>query len=1122
MHPTLDPTTSTPSLFVGRRTETARLEAALGDVLGGRGRLVMLVGEPGIGKTRTAEHLAEVARQREVTVLVGRCHEGPGAPAYWPWRQIGRAYLAGADRAALATDLADGAADVGRVVDDLHDLFPDLATPPALEPDEARFRFFDAFASFLYAAARRQPLAIVLDDLHWADLASLHLLQFVARAMGAAPLLIVGTCREVESREDAARAEALGSLGRERLYERVALRGLSVTESATLVAALVGRAPAENLAHALHQRTEGNPFFLLEVTRHLDEQGLLASDAAADAARMPSVPESVRAVVRQRMRRLRPETLRLLDAAAVLGREFPLPALAAMARTDERSLLPALTEAVATGLIEPLAAGSGEARFAHALVRDALYDALPLDARADAHHRAARALKRHWDFEQDEHARELAIHLLRSAASDDRKRAVDLAVRAAARAAAAVAHEDAINWYRIALDALAREQPSDPARACQLLLALGSAQAAVSEMAEMRSTFRRAADLARRLGDGEALAHAAIGFSRVPVLQGTVDGETVALLEEALAALPSGDGTLRASALSMLAYAQQYAAGMQEERAALCREASDIARRLGDLRTLARTFYDLHSALFAPDTLELRLDAANELLELARRTDDRPMLLRARYCRIIDLIEVGRLPEADVEIDALDRLAAELREPWHHWYAAWFRASRALMDGRFADAEALAQQAYAHGERVAPELALQVLGVQISMLRAMQGRWGEMIPAIRNLVEEFPGIAAWRCALAQHAAQLGLEDEARRHFEVLAGDDFASIPRDGSWFISVSQMANVCAHLGDPDRAAALYDLLLPYRGRLMIVSSALACSGAGAHYLGVLARTMGRWDSAIEHFRDAREIHERLGLRPWVAMTQFEYARCLVARDAPRTSDQAHRALAEAAELAEPLDMAGLLDDIRALGGISCDSTSASGAVATPRPAKQEALNLFRKEGDFWTVEFDGTVCRLKDALGLRYLAQLLRHPGQEFHVTELAALAAAVPAAAQPPEGLSMRARSSALPGLDRLAQRAYRERFADLQRDLEQAERDNDPGAASRAQGEMEMLANELSGAKRTSDAGERARTSVTKRIKAALVAIRAAHPALARHLVATIKTGYFCRYAPDPRHPIDWHT
>lgn len=1120
MQPSLGPAEDTSQPFVGRQRERARLDAALAEALAGCGRVVMLVGEPGIGKTRTAEYLAFAARRRNATVLVGRCHEGAGAPVYWPWRLLVRSYARRVARESLAEDLGTGAADVARVVDDLQRILPNLpALSATMEPDEARFRFFDAFTRFLCAIARRHPLVLILDDLHWADLGSLQLLQFLAREMSDAALLIVGTYREVEVTGDDAKAEVLGSLSRERIFERLALQGLSDDETRTLLTAIVGSPPTEELLRALHARTEGNPFFLTEVARHMGEQQTQAYDRTrAGRAEAPPIPESVRAVVRQRLRRLQPQTLRLLKMAAVIGREFELTVLASTLESDRQALLPLVVEAASAGILQPPAPAATRARFTHALVRDVLYDALPADERSTAHRSVGLALERHWHLDWDDHAGELAVHALASAAVGDAGRAVNYAVRAAERAIAQVAYDEATHWYRRALDALALEKPSDAARTCRLLLALGGAQAAASNVKEMRETFRRAADLARRLGDAEAFAEAAIGFARVPLMDGIVDPPTIDLLEEALATLQAADSALRAGALSMLAYALQHAPGTQDRRKSLCLEARQIAHRLGDLRTLARTLYDQHNALFAPETVEERFDAANELLLLAQQTDDRPMLVRARYCRIIDLLEMGRLPECDAEIDALGRLAEELREPWHFWYTTWFRATRATMEGRFDAGEELAQRAFSHGERVAPDLALQVLGVQISMLRALQGRWAEMAPSIRALVEQFPATAAWRCALAYHCCELDEGDEARRHFEILARDDFAAIPHDGSWFVSLSQLVDVCAYLEDAGRAAVLYEQLLPFAGRLMVVNSALACSGVGTRFLGVLATTMGHWRDAESHLHHALEFHRRRGMRPWVAQTLYDYARMLAARDAPAFPAAAVAALREAGELADALGMAGLATKVAALRATAAvhDTTT---CASEPRVV---AACVFRKEDDFWTVAYEGCVCRLKDARGMQYLVHLLRHPGRQFHVTELLALAGGAAPADAAPDGSSVRAGSAALPSLDDQARRAYRQRLIEVQEDLAEAERNNDTGAADRAHAERELLTREIAGAVRGSDAGERARSSITKRVKAALATIRAAHPGLAHHLGATVKTGYFCSYSPDPRHPIDWQT
>lgn len=1116
--------------FVGRQSEFSRLVLALEDVFAGRGRLLAIVGEPGIGKTRIAEELAASAGARGAEVLSAHCHDGGGAPPFWPWRQIVRAHLRHIDDATLAAELGSGAADMARIVEDIGQRLPGLGTlPESLEPDEARFRLFDAFAQFLRAAARRRPLVLCLDDLHWADPPSLRLLQFLGREVADAALMIVMTYREVDVRHDEARAEALGALSRERLYERIPLRGLSQDESIALLTSDLGAAPSALLARTLFERTEGNPFFLKELARDLVEQGRDATDAAAFAPESSPVPQSIRAVISQRLRRLSDETRQLLILAAVVGREFDLAVLGLLGDGNSEALLARLDEAAAAGLLTPVAPGATRGRFTHALVGDVLYDSLPAHERAKAHRRVGDALERRWQHEIDEHAAELAHHFWIGASSGDTLPAVEYARLAAERAATLFAYEDATRFYQQALDALTLDQKDNREPQCRLLLGLGSAQAAVSDINHLRETFRRAADLARGLDDPELLARAAIGFARVPLLGGTVDHAAVALLEEAHSRLPTADGSLRAGLLSILSYALHHSPGMHDRRVALCHEATAMARRIGDARTLARTLYDQHSALFAPENLADRFAAANELLRLAEQTNDRPMLLRARYCRVIDLFELGDVHAAVTEIDALERLADELREPWHHWYAAWFRTAHALMVGRFAAGEELAQQAFQHGERVTRDNALQVFGVQITMLRAMQGRCAEMVPAIRDMVSQFPAMAAWRCALAYHCAQLDEAEEARRHFEVLASDDFAAIPRDGSWMVSISQLADVCSYLNDVPRAAVLYDLLLPYADRLMVVDSALACSGLGARYLGILATTLGQWQAAESHLRHALDMHRRAGMQPWVAQTQFDMACLLVWRDSPAIPPEAEAALSEAAELAGELGMAGLLAKTVALRqrlgsaplAAAVESTNATlhrPTEASPAPDSY----AFLKEGDFWTLSFGGVTCRQKDALGLHYLVQLLRHPGRQFHVLELQALVAGILPESAPRDDPSLSLSTDRLPALDQRAQRAYRQRLAELQQELAEAESFHDPGAVERAQREIELLSREIFGAVRPSSAGERARVSISKRLKAALAKIRLAHPELAEHLGATVKSGYFCSYNPDLRYPIDWQT
>ncbi len=251
--------------FVGRRREMAELTAALDDALAGRGRMVMLAGEPGIGKTRTAQELASHAERLGAQVWWGRCYEGEGAPPYWPWVQPIRSYVHQKDADQLRSEMGSGAADIGEIVPEVRERLPDLQPSPALVPEEARFRLFDSITTFLKNASQKQPLILVLDDLHWADASSLLLLEFLAREIGGCHILLVGTYRDVEVSRRHPLSRALGSLMREHPFQRMQLRGLTQQDAGRFIQAAAGVTPPAALVEEVHRRTEGNPLFLGEV-----------------------------------------------------------------------------------------------------------------------------------------------------------------------------------------------------------------------------------------------------------------------------------------------------------------------------------------------------------------------------------------------------------------------------------------------------------------------------------------------------------------------------------------------------------------------------------------------------------------------------------------------------------------------------------------------------------------------------------------------------------------------------------------------------------------------------------------------------------------------------------------
>jgi len=297
------PTSNIANVFVGRQREMAELTAALDDAMSGHGRLVMLVGEPGIGKTRTAQELAVLAENRGAQVLWGRSYEDEGMPPYWPWVQTLRAYIHRVSAEQLIVEMGRGAAAIADVVPEIHDKISGINPSPSLEPEAARFRLFDSIATFLKNASQSQPLMLVLDDLHWADQSSLRLLEFLVRELGESRLLLVGCYRDTELSRQHNLAETLAQLSREPVFRRQVLRGLGQDELGEFIEATTGGQLSQELTGSLYAHTEGNPFFMIEVVRLLSESGDLSAGHIGSLEGL-RIPEGVREVIGQRLNRL--------------------------------------------------------------------------------------------------------------------------------------------------------------------------------------------------------------------------------------------------------------------------------------------------------------------------------------------------------------------------------------------------------------------------------------------------------------------------------------------------------------------------------------------------------------------------------------------------------------------------------------------------------------------------------------------------------------------------------------------------------------------------------------------------------------------------------------------------
>jgi len=654
--------------FVGRATELAAVAADLDAAAGGRGGVVLLAGEPGIGKTRLAEEVAAAAAARGALALWAAAGRGRAPPRSGRGSRSSAPTWRAATRRVLRHEMGAGAADIAQVVPAVRERLPDLPAPPPVEPEAARFRLFDSLAGFLRAAAARRPLLLVLDDLHWADAPSLAALRFLSRELEHAGPLVLGTYRHVEVDRGHPLLATLADLTRGRGTRRVlVLRGLDERDVASFIALVGGVEPSPGLAAALHRETDGNPFFVSEVVRLLAGEGRLGHAEAGSPALAASLPEGLRAVVAERLGRLSDRCHRVLEAAAVLGRDFELRVLQPVSGLDGDRLLELLEDAEAARVVAEVPGGLGRWRFAHALVREVLYEGLPAARRVRLHGRAGEALEAvaaargASDHAADPgpHLAEVAHHFLAAAPGGEVARAVRAATLAGRRALDLLAWEEAAALFERALAALDLAERPDQRERCELLLAVGEARMAASDVPAARAAYQQAGELARRIGWPEAVARAGLGLG-LEFTAGIVDQVEVALLEDALAALGGADSPLRARTLARLAKALLFTP-QAERRLALSEEAVELARRLGDAATLAAVLYDRHLAIWGSEKAEVageRLAAATEVVRLAERIGDRAMALRGRGLRRTDLLELGNLAGFDAELEASERTAA--------------------------------------------------------------------------------------------------------------------------------------------------------------------------------------------------------------------------------------------------------------------------------------------------------------------------------------------------------------------------------------------------------------------------------------------------------------------------------
>jgi class 3 adenylate cyclase len=907
-------------IFVGRDDELERLGQLWKEAAAGHRRVALLAGEPGVGKTRLAAELAIRAHEEGGIVLAGRCDEDLGVP-YQPFVEALRHFADNVPTSELKGRLGRYGGELVRLVPEVAERVPGLQPPLQSDPETERYRLFDAVAAWLAAASAGDPLLVVLDDLQWAARPSLLLLRHVVRAAEGARVLVVATYRDSELSYDHPLLEVLADLRRQRDVERIALLGLDQSGVAAFVAQASGHVLDDEallLARAIYLETEGNPFFVREVLRHLAETGVVVRQGGEWSTCLPieevGIPEGVREVVGKRLARLSPGANTTLRMAAVVGAEFEPDVVRSAGGFDEEDLIAALEEATAARLV--IESASGRYRFAHALVRDTLYNGLSPVRRVTLHRRVAESIETVYAAALDDHVSTLAHHWARSgAAPTEVRKAVAYATRAGDRALAQFANDEAVSYYRQALELLAAVPSTETvgSQDVDLLIALGQAEHRAGDPRH-RATLLGAARLAEEQGAADALARAALAntLGAHASIAGRVDGEKVTVLEAALKAVPGLDSSMRARLLATLGLELTFHPD-RRRRVELSDEALAMARRVGDPATLAWVLLARFITVLGPGTLDERLRNCDELIAVADDLNDPATRCRAWWLRFRALLEMGESTEADASLRVAERLSDELGQPLLRWQLMWSRAGLILLMGRVDEADHLFADSFAVGQAAGQPDAIVFYGYQAFEVALERGRFEDLD---RQVIEELSQNAMPLLQAADMILRLevGDRDRARKQLLRFADNGFGSVPVDPGWMRVTTLCAVAARDLGEIDVARALYDVLTPYASQL--TACATVISGVVTHYLGILATVLRRFHEGHEYFAAAERSHAALRAPTWLARTRLEWARMLLTRRQPGDADRARELLGQALSAARELGLAKVERDAAALLG--------------------------------------------------------------------------------------------------------------------------------------------------------------------------------------------------------------
>lgn len=896
--------------LIGRRTELGRLMSSLerpGD--GGPG-VVLVAGEGGIGKSRLVEEATRRLVDDGVSVHWGRCVEAEGAPAHQPVVAVLRSLLDTPARWWADVEVGPQEADIALLMPEASEV---LGAPrrPAVEGDE-HLRARDAMTRWVTLAARRGPLVLCFEDIHWADRSSLLLMTHLARQVQDERVLLLATYRpeEVVGRPiDAFLATLPGGGG----VEEIRLEGLPPADVAALATATAG-GPCDYVDQ-LVERTAGNPLFIREITRHLSEAGGPSEVAAA-------VPDSVLAVLDRRLGRLAPDVVDLVDAVAMTSGGAPIELLSAASSRNGEALVDDLEQAIDAGVLKEQAERTTMVvEVAHPLFRHVAHQRLSGERQSSLHDRLAAGLDPMAARDPETWLGQLAHHAHRAGPSGDPWRAHRACRAAGELAMRRTAYDQAVTHFSHALDALSWCWDPDPAERARLLLACARAYHHAGAADERVEAASSAFAVATAAGERAVAAEAALVHGGARSTYGKASVQTVQLLEQArvdLDGLHGLDGPdtigLRARVVARLAQ-ESYHVGRYEAADRLSAEASSLAEATGDDRVIAACAEGEVWAAYHPDRAEVRLALTTEMAERAERVDEREWEMLALVWRASACLELGRIADLDRDLGRLTDLAEVVRAPSHLFRAATMTATRAIMAGRYSEGAGLAEAARRIGVEIEPENADHTFAAQMLGMLREQGALAGLMPMVEELADRYRATPGWRCGLAWVFLHAGDEARAAEELAVLAADDFASIPFDLAWLQAHTYLAETACALGDGERGALLYQRLAPYDGLNANIFD-IVSNGAVAHYLGALAALLDDPERAEAHLRAAITFNETTDQRPAAARSRLELARVLLDGGEVSRRHEVDDLLAAASATGVDLGLTQLEADIALLGG--------------------------------------------------------------------------------------------------------------------------------------------------------------------------------------------------------------